>query len=115
MTPWGASNPSSLVLNSPESRVPSIGDFCVLEKTPFLLGNSSIPPKPWSDSSIPLVGIFTRSFVIVPAKFGEVWTCFDPPIVKSWIEPRGKTEFLRRAEFILSPVEPALPMIAPVH
>jgi len=52
--------------------------------------------------------------VIVPAKFGEIWTCFDPPIVKSWIEPRAKTEFLRRAGFFLSPVEPALPMIQPV-
>jgi len=31
----------------------------VLEKTPFLLGNSSIPPKSWSDSSIPSVDMFT--------------------------------------------------------
>ena len=52
--------------------------------------------------------------MIVPAKFGEVWTCFDPPIVESWIEPRAKTEFLRQDEFFLSPVEPALPMIQPV-
>ena len=37
------------------------------EKTPFLLGNSSIPPKPWSDSSIPLVGMFTRS----------LWSCLQ--------------------------------------
>ena len=52
--------------------------------------------------------------MIVPAKFGEIWTCFDPPIVKSWIDLRAKTEFLRRDEFFLSPVEPALPMIQPV-
>ena len=52
--------------------------------------------------------------MIVSAKFGEVWTCFDPPIVKSWIEPRAKTEFLRRVVFFLSPVEPALLMIQPV-
>ena len=52
--------------------------------------------------------------MIVPAKFGEVWTCFDPPIVKSWIEPRAKTEFLRRVGFFLSPVEPSLPVIQPV-
>ena len=52
--------------------------------------------------------------MIVPAKFGEFWTCFDPPIVKSWIEPRAKTKFLRRIGFFLSPVEPALPMIQPV-
>jgi len=52
--------------------------------------------------------------VIVLAKFGEIWTCFDPPIVKSWIEPRAKTEFLRWVGFFLSPVEPALPMIQPV-
>ena len=31
----------------------------VLEKTPFLLRNSSIPLKPWSDSSIPSVDMFT--------------------------------------------------------
>ena len=37
------------------------------EKTPFLLGNSSIPPKPWSDLSIPLVGMFTRS----------LWSCLQ--------------------------------------
>ena len=48
-----------------------------------------------------------KVFVIMPAKFGEIWTCFDPPIVKSWIEPRAKTEFLRRPGFFLSPVEPA--------
>ena len=41
-----------------------------------------------------------KVFVIVPANFGEIWTCFDPPIIKSRIEPRAKTEFLRRAEFL---------------
>ena len=52
--------------------------------------------------------------MIVPTKFGEIWACFDPPIFKSCIEPRAKKEFLHRAEFFLSPVEPALPMIQPV-
>ena len=37
------------------------------EKTPFLLGFSSIPLKPWSESSIPLVGRFTRS----------LWSCLQ--------------------------------------
>jgi len=46
--------------------------------------------------------------VIVPANFGEIWTCFDSRIVKFWIEPRAKTEVLRRAEFFLSPVKPTL-------
>jgi len=59
VTLWGDSNPSSLVLKPPESRVHSNRSFCVLEKTPFLLGNSSIPPKLWSDSSIPSVNMFT--------------------------------------------------------
>ena len=52
--------------------------------------------------------------MIVLAKFGEIWACFDHPIVKSCIEPRAKIEFLRRTELFLSPVEPALPMIQPV-
>ena len=64
----GKGGPSLLVpsgvLNSIQFRTsfafhePSF-DFHVLEKTSFLLGNSSIPPKSWSDSSIPSVDMFT--------------------------------------------------------
>jgi len=68
------SKPSSLVQYPPESRVLPNRSCCVLEKTPILLGISSIPSKPWSDSSIPSMDMFTKSFVIVPTNFGEIWT-----------------------------------------
>ena len=54
------SKPSSLVLYPPESRVSPNRSCCILEKTLILLGISSIPPKPWSNSSIPSVDVFTR-------------------------------------------------------
>ena len=54
------------------------------EKTPFVLGISSIPLKLWSESSIPFGGYVHKVFVIVPANFGGFWTCFDPRIIKSW-------------------------------
>ena len=67
VTLWSDSNPPSLVLNPTESRVFSNRSFSRSRKTPFLLGNSSIPPKPWSDSSILLVGMFTWS----------LWSCLQ--------------------------------------
>ena len=53
------SNSSSLGLKLTESRVPSIRSFCVLDKTLFFLTKPAIHPKPWSDSSIPSVDVFT--------------------------------------------------------
>ena len=38
-------------------------------------------------------GVVLKTLVILPAKFGVVWTRFDPRIIEFWIEPR-KTEFL---------------------
>ena len=67
VTLWSGSNPSSLVPKPPGSRVYSNWRFCVIEKTPFLLGNSSIPPKPWSDSSISSVDMFTS----------PLWSCLQ--------------------------------------
>ena len=64
---WRDSNPSCLVQNFWESRALLNRSFCVLEKTPFLLTNSSIPLKSWSDSSIPSVDMFTRS----------LWSCLQ--------------------------------------
>ena len=111
VTPWGASNPSSLVLKSPESRAPSIGDFRVLEKTPFLLGISSIPPFSWSDSSIPSVDMFTRS----------LWSClqnlvgFGPRlIIRSSISQTENRAVFLGQNFSLSPVEPAFANDQPV-
>ena len=60
VTPWGAHNLSSLVANPQESRVTWNRSLSVLKKTPILLRISSIPPKPWSESSILLVDLFTR-------------------------------------------------------
>ena len=65
--PWSDSNPSCLVQNLWESRAFLNRSFCVLEKTPFLLGNSSILPKPWSYSSIPSVDMFTST----------LWSCLQ--------------------------------------
>ena len=64
---WRDSNPSCLVQNFWESRALLNRSFCVLEKTPFLLGNSSILSKPWSDSSIPSVDMFTST----------LWSCLQ--------------------------------------
>jgi len=75
VTLWSDSNPLSLVLNPTESRVFSNRSFSRSRKTPFLLGNSSIPPKPWSDSSILLVGMFTRS----------LWSCLQN-LVRFWLD-----------------------------
>ena len=59
VTLWSDPNPFSQVLKPSESRVPLDRSFWVLEKTPILVGISSIPPKPWSDSLIPYVDMFT--------------------------------------------------------
>ena len=111
VTSWGASNPSSLVLKSPESRAPSIGDFRVLEKTPFLLGISSIPLFSWSDSLIPSVDMFTRS----------LWSCLqnlvgvEPHLIirSSIFQIENRAVFLGQ-NFSLSPVEPAFANDQPV-
>jgi len=111
VTSCGASNPSSLVLKSLESRAPSIGDFRVLEKTPFLLGISSIPLFSWSDSLIPSVDMFTRS----------LWSClqnlmgFGPRlIIRSSISQTENRAVFLGQNFSLSPVEPAFVNDQPV-
>ena len=65
MTLCSDSKPSSIVLNPLESRVTTNQSFCVLEKTPILLQILSISPKPWSNSSIPSVDVFTS----------PLWSC----------------------------------------
>ena len=108
VTLWNYYNPPSLVLNSMESRVFSNRSFSRSRKTPFLLGNSSIPPKPWSDSSILLVGMFTRSLwscLQILSPFGLVL------ILQSSSFPKVagcKTPVLLGLGFSLSPVEPTL-------
>ena len=64
---WSDSNPSCLVQNLWESRAFLNRSFCVLEKTPILLWISSISPKPWSNSSIPSVDVFTS----------PLWSCLQ--------------------------------------
>ena len=62
------SEPSCLVHIIQDSRAPSNRSswaFHVFEKTPFLLTKPAIPPKPWSDSSIPFVDVFTS----------PLWSC----------------------------------------
>ena len=104
--PWSDSNPSCLVQNLWESRVFLNRSFCVLEKTPILLGNYSILPKPWSDSSIPSVDMFTStlwSCLQILSLFGRVL------IAKSSSFPKNagwKKRLWTRTEFFPAPVEP---------
>ena len=100
VTLWSDSNPSSLVLKPAESRVPLIRSFWVLEKTPFLLGNSSIPPKPWSDLLILSVDMFTSPFVIMHTNFGEIWTWFGLSIVE-FFKNRGQENSFLGADWVL--------------
>ena len=59
VTLWSSSNSSSLEPNPPKPRVSTNQSSCILEKIPILLGISLIPSKPWSNSSIPSVDVFT--------------------------------------------------------
>ena len=102
------SKPSSLVLYPPESRVHLNQSYCVLEKTPILLGISSIPPKPWSDSSIPSVDIFTSplwSWLRILVRFG-----LDLILRSSsfWARCGLKSVSGLGQSFYLSPVKPTL-------
>jgi len=80
--------------------------FYKTPKTPFLLGISSIPHKPWSNSSIPSVDVFTS----------PLWSCLQNLVrfgldlatqSSSFQKNAGwKNRFWARAEFFLSPDEP---------
>ena len=43
----------------------------------------------------------------MPTKFGEIWTLFGPSIIEFLKSGELKNSFWARAEFFVSPVEPA--------
>ena len=106
MTPWGASNPSSLVLKSPESRVSSIGDFRVLEKTPLLLRFLPIHFNPCGLSLKSFGDVFLKSSSSSPQNL----TSFGLDLIvqlSSFSKIAGwKNPVLLWQDFSLSSVEP---------
>ena len=101
VTLWSGSNPSSLVIKTKGSRVYLNWRFLRYWENPVLAREflDSSQTLEWFVDSF--CGHGHKSFVIVPANFGEVWTRFDLPIIEFWIEPRGKTEFLGSGRIFL--------------
>jgi hypothetical protein len=105
------SEPSCLVHIIQDSRAPSNRSswaFHVFEKTPFLLTKPAIPPKPWSDSSIPFVDVFTS----------PLWSClqnlvrFGLDLIPRTLSFGSSREENRvsglRLNFYLTPIKPTL-------